>query len=141
MICLPDVNVWLALAVETHQHHSVAKDWIQESDGDQLLFCRITEMGLLRLLTNARVMGGSPLTTLAAWNVRDQLLRDPFIHMADEPAQFQEHWRRTSRAGKIGPNFWTDAYLVSFCAAANCTLVTLDRALAVKRACPVRLLA
>ncbi len=52
MIYLPDVNVWIALAADKHIHHSVAKRWFTNIQADQVLFCRITQLGFLRLLTN-----------------------------------------------------------------------------------------
>ncbi len=139
MTCLPDLNVWLALAVDTHPHHAPAKRWF-EDNADHLVFCRITEMGLLRLLTNSTVMSGAPLTAAGAWKVLDSLLGDPNIGFLKEPATFGDHWRLTSAAGKIGPNFWTDAYLTSLCAASGCGLVTFDRALAKRKGIEIRLL-
>ena len=85
-------------------------------------------------------MSGAPLTAAAAWMVLDALLGDPRIGFLVEPATFRERWRKTSGAGKIGPNFWTDAYLTSLCVAAGCRLVTFDRALATRKDIPVRLL-
>ena len=48
--------------------------------------------------------------------------------------------RRTANPGSIGPNFWTDAYLISLCASTESTLVTFDRALARSKDCRIRLL-
>lgn len=99
-------------------------------------------MGLLRLLTNSRVMGSEALALSAAqaWAVRDQFRSDPRSGFIQEPPGFNDDWRRTSRAGKIGPNFWTDAYLISLCSATECTLLTFDKALARHRRCEVCLL-
>jgi hypothetical protein len=85
-------------------------------------------------------MDGVPLTAAEAWRVRDRILSDPRTVLLGEPAGFADHWRRTSQAGKIGPGFWTDAYLTSFCNAAGSRLITFDRALAAKKACQVHLL-
>jgi uncharacterized protein len=57
MIYLPDVNVWIALAADKHVHHNVAKHWFMNIQADRVLFCRITQLGFLRLLTNRHVMG------------------------------------------------------------------------------------
>lgn len=140
MTCLPDLNVWLALVVDGHPHHARARRWLEESGDARLVFCRVTEMGLLRLLTNRTVMSGAPLTAAAAWKVLDALLGDPRIAFLKEPANFDASWRRNSNAGKIGPHFWTDAYLSSLCAASGCSLVTFDRALARRHGTSVRLL-
>ena len=140
MTYLPDVNVWIALAVDVHVHNSVASRWVEQLRREKLAFCRITEMGLLRLLTNRHVMDGSPLSASEAWTTRDRILGDPRMVVVNERDDFEEHWRQTAHAGKVGPNFWTDAYLISLCGSAGCTLVTFDRALARQTRCDVLLL-
>jgi len=51
---IPDVNVWRAAAWSRHSKHGVAKHWIDEEPGE-LAFCRVSQMALLRLLTNPRL--------------------------------------------------------------------------------------
>ena len=140
MIYLPDVNVWIALAVDAHPHHLGAKRWFEAQGRDLLVFCRVTETGLLRLLTNAHVMNGHPLSAEAAWKVRKQFETDARVKYAAEPDGFEEVWRATARAGKVSSNFWTDAYLSSFCASAGATMVTFDRAFGRRTPCKVLLL-
>ena len=140
MTFLPDVNVWIALAVSGHPQHTSANDWFENAGSDRLVFCRITEMGLLRLLTNAHVMDGAALTAEEAWNVRDQFHSDSRVRFVPEGSGFEDQWRQTSGAGKIGANFWTDAYLSSFCALGGYTLLTFDKALAKQKLCKVHLL-
>lgn len=41
-------------------HHAAVVEWLRESQGDQLLFCRVTQQGLLRFVTNPR---GLPILT------------------------------------------------------------------------------
>lgn len=54
----PDLNVWLALAVEGHVHNTAASRWQRSMPGDsRLIFSRYTQIGLLRLLTNSAMMG------------------------------------------------------------------------------------
>jgi len=140
MTYFPDVNVWVALAVDAHPHHDVAKRWFESLGQDSLVFCRVTEMGLLRLLTNAHVMNGHPLSAQAAWRVRKEFEADSRVTYAMEPDGFEHVWRATARSGKVGPNFWTDAYLSSFCASAGATMVTFDRAFGRRTPCEVLLL-
>jgi predicted nucleic acid-binding protein len=55
-----DVNVWLAFAVDGHPHHKAAlKAW---GELKRPTFCRITQLGLLRLLCNRQVMGNDVAT-------------------------------------------------------------------------------
>ena len=56
MTYLLDVNVWIALAAERHTHHRVARRWFSNLLDEKLAFCRITQLGFLRLLTNRHVM-------------------------------------------------------------------------------------
>lgn len=77
---LCDSNVWLALALSAHVHHSVARDWFESVEVPAtVLFCRATQQAFLRLVTNAAVLapyGNQPLsnteppslsTPVAAW--------------------------------------------------------------------------
>ena len=61
MIYLPDINVWIALAVAEHVHYEPAAEWLREpldsSSKDEIAFCRVTQMGFLRLLTSPKAMG------------------------------------------------------------------------------------
>src|ERR1035437_4282472 len=66
IISRPDVNIWIALAAEGHVHHVPARDWFAAQPDGSVAFCRITQMGLLRLLTNSSVMGRAPRTGRAA---------------------------------------------------------------------------
>jgi predicted nucleic acid-binding protein len=54
--CLPDVNVWIAIAANRHEHHATARQWF-DTVSVPVCFCRITQMLFLRLLTNAKVTG------------------------------------------------------------------------------------
>ena len=129
MTYLPDVNVWVALAVSSHIHHPAAVAWVGTCEQDTLVFCRVTEMGLLRLLTNERVMGEDVLRPKAAWAVRDGFFRDERVRFHDEPAGLESQWRGLTRGQRGGTNFWTDAYLSGFSKMAGVTLVSFDKGL------------
>jgi predicted nucleic acid-binding protein len=66
---LADVNVWVAIAHDAHMHHERAREWFHQLDRDQAWFCRFTQMGLLRLLTNYKVMGDRARTQKGAWEI------------------------------------------------------------------------
>ncbi len=51
MTYLPDINVWIALAAEKHIHHPAARYWFANLHDERLTFCRLTQLGFLRLLT------------------------------------------------------------------------------------------
>jgi toxin-antitoxin system PIN domain toxin len=127
MTCLPDVNVWVALAVAEHIHHRAAKLWFDAVQSESIAFCRVTQMGLLRLLSNPRAMAEDALTPARAWRVMDAFCEDSRILYAAEPQGLEASWRVLTRPRAPGANFWTDAYLAAFASAGGYTLVTFDK--------------
>ncbi len=126
---LVDVNVWIAVLIVTHVHHPSATRWLNSVDReDELLFCRITQQGLLRLLTNARVMQDDIMDAKTAWENYDSLRIAIGASFAEEPRGLENEWRQLTRRAGTGPNFWTDAYLAAFALATGSTVVTFDRA-------------
>ena len=69
---LLDVNVWLALCSDRHEHHHAAANWLADVL-EPVYFCRVTQMSLLRLLTNPKVMGEDLLSPEEAINVYREL--------------------------------------------------------------------
>lgn len=137
---LVDVNVWLALATPGHTHHQSALRWFEET-GNRLYFCRVTQMGFLRLVTNRRVMDISTISPERAWAVLALFMDDSRIGFATEPAGLEDAWRMQTRGHHQGHNFWTNAYLAAFASAADLTLLTFDRAFARRKGLHVRVLA
>ena len=125
---LPDVNVWLALASRRHVHAGLCGDWIGSIESGEILFCRVTQMGLLRLLTNEPVMGSDVLSCREAWRVYRTILDDARIGLTPEPFALEPEWRKLTSQDKPAPKVWTDAYLAAFARAGGMQLVTLDRA-------------
>lgn len=141
MIYLSDVNVWIALTSDQHVHHIAAKRWIEKLEADKLAFCRITELGFLRLLTNRHVMGSSTLTPSQAWDIYDALRADPRVIFAPESSAFSGHWRETGNLISGGPNAWTDAYLAAFASCEQMTVATFDRRFKAINQCSILTLA
>jgi toxin-antitoxin system PIN domain toxin len=140
MTFFPDVNVWLALVVAEHTHARQAQNWADHAASDWLVLNRITQMGLLRLLSNPTVMGRDSLTGADAWRVADALLEHENIRFVKEPDGLDRIWRDLTPAGRISPNFWTDAYLAAFARATGFTLVTFDRGFSKHRDIPLKIL-
>jgi len=137
---LADLNVWVALALAGHVHHGAARIWFEEPQTRPLHFCRITQLGLLRLLTNRKVMGANVLAGTAAWDVYNAFGKDSRVRYAAEPLRLEEFWRDASRQHPASANFWTDAYLAAFASAAGLTVVTFDRGFTRHRRTHIRLL-
>jgi hypothetical protein len=67
-MAFPDINVWVALTLEGHVHHTTAATWFTELPPEvRLAFWPFTPLGLLRLLTAAVVMGDEVMTQPQAW--------------------------------------------------------------------------
>ena len=49
---LLDVNVWLALVAQAHSHHQRAGAYWEKEAAACSAFCRVTQLGFLRHLTN-----------------------------------------------------------------------------------------
>ncbi|HEX5228822.1 MAG TPA: hypothetical protein VFW44_13980 [Bryobacteraceae bacterium] len=82
----PDLNVWLALSDSGNSRAKGAWAWWQGLPSDcSLLFCRFTQLGLLRLLTNPSVMGDYAYTLQGGWAVYDRWLNDPRVQFHPEP--------------------------------------------------------
>ena len=47
---LPDLKVWLALAWLDHSHHHQALHYWEQQAAEQVLFCTVTALGLVRLV-------------------------------------------------------------------------------------------
>ncbi len=127
----PDVNVWVALTYEGHAHHSAARRWFESlDDSARLFFCRITQLGLLRLLTTEAVMGSDEVMSQSgAWRAYDRWLQDERVSFVAEPSAVEEAFRAMSRLRRPAPKDWADSYLAAFALASDLTLVTFDRAL------------
>jgi uncharacterized protein len=121
-----EVGVWLAAVWGRHVRHPVAADW-WDRETDDIVFCRVTQMGLLRLLSNHAIMGDDAIDRSLAWRTYDQLRADERVLWADEPAELNAVWRATSARDGKSHKLWTDDYLAAFAQASNATLTTLDR--------------
>jgi toxin-antitoxin system PIN domain toxin len=130
-VILLDVGVWLAAVWGGHIHHPIVAAWFeQQSQG--LVLCRVTQMSLLRLLSNPAVMRADVADRSGAWHVIDELRTDTRVTWADEPRHIESIWRALSAREDSSHKLWTDAYLASFAQAADLTLATLDGAYAAR---------
>lgn len=128
---LPDINVWLALTFDSHVHHPAAKSWFDGLSNDtHCYFCRLTQIGFLRLATNKSVFGKETLTLLEAWQAYDQYVSDPRIALVNEPAGCEFEWRNYTQGRSFSPQVWNDAYLAGFAKNGGLEIVTFDKGFA-----------
>jgi uncharacterized protein len=130
-LSFPDMNVWLALAAPEHMHHAAAGAWWKRETG-RIGFSRMSQLGFLRLMTNAAAMDGKPLTMKAAWRVHDRLFDDDRVVFVPEPADVEVRFREGSGSRIVSPKLWSDAWLLAFAACAGGVMVTFDSALAAR---------
>lgn len=99
---LPDVNVLFPLLVSRHAHRSAALEWFDEVDIGQVAVCRLTKLGVLRLLCTPQIMGADVLTpgaaieALACWRTMNAScsLRNPRASMASSSDSWRDVRRR-----------------------------------------------
>jgi toxin-antitoxin system PIN domain toxin len=130
-VTLLDVGVWLAAAWSRHIHHAAVARWFDRRL-EGLVLCRVTQMSLLRLLSNPAVMGGDAIPRSAAWTVVDRLRADVRVEWADEPLHLEPVWRALSARGDGSHKLWTDDYLAAFAQAGDLGLATLDGSFALR---------
>jgi toxin-antitoxin system PIN domain toxin len=129
---LLDINTWIALTLETHPHHHAARAWYGEVnllDGD-LVFCRQSELGFLRLVTQEAVMrrcGAAPLSNAEAAEFLSTVYEDPAVSRADEPFATRTLWLELAAGPQSAPNVWMNAYLAAFAIGLGGEMVTFDR--------------
>jgi len=127
-LSFPDMNVWLAMAAPEHVHSGLARRWWEKETGT-IAFSRLTQLGLLRLMTTAAVMDGGPLTIVEAWRVYDRFFEDDRVVFVSEPPEVEKRFREKATGRTVSPKVWADAWLLAFAQAAGGVLVTFDRAL------------
>jgi toxin-antitoxin system PIN domain toxin len=124
-VILVDVGVWLAATWGRHVRHHVARQWFEE-ETDDLILCRVTQVSLLRLITNPAILGEDAVTRSQAWRIVDQIWSDNRVLWAEEPDQLEAVLRAISARDDNSHKLWTDDYLAAFAQASGASLVTLD---------------
>jgi uncharacterized protein len=124
---LLDVNVLLALIWPRHESHSAAHSWFKKAGRGAWATNPLTQLGVLRLLTNPAVTRGvvSAATALAA-------LADATRHEGHEfwPLEQELTSGLKAVAGVLqGHRQWTDAVLLRQTADRGGMLVTFDAGL------------
>ena len=111
---LPDVNILLALVAEGHTHHESAREWFRAQGSDSVAICRVTQMGLLRLLTNPKVLSSGVCSIQRAWEVSNEILTDKRVFFDSEPPRIEAAWMAMMQHPAARSSSWTDAYLAAF---------------------------
>lgn len=126
MTTIADVNVLLPMLVRDHSLHDVAWKWWDGRMDRSVGLCVLTKLGTLRMLTNAKVMGGYPVEparALAAW---DALEADPRCLWIDPDSGMDAFFRDYVKHREPSPNLWADAWLASLAVSRGLGLTSFD---------------
>jgi len=121
---LPDVNVLLALVWPRHAGHDAAHAWFAKSGRHAWATNALTQLGVLRLLTNPAVTQGV-VTAATAWDV----LREATSHPGHEfwPLDRATPAGLELMAARVkGHQQWTDALLLCQAMEHQGVFVTFD---------------
>ena len=113
-------------------HSEAAWTWFSRQEDDRFFFCRLTQLGLLRLLATSAVMGKDVRTIGEAWKVYDRWLEDSRVGIRPETGELDGAFRAATRSVSrlSSPKALGDCYLLAVSQVTDATLVTFDRGLA-----------
>ncbi|NDG74522.1 MAG: PIN domain-containing protein [Synechococcaceae bacterium WB8_1B_136] len=124
---LPDLNVWLALASPTHQHHHQALHYWEQQAALRVLFCTITALGLVRLVSQPKLMGSAVKTAAEASALLEAFCAQPGVAIAEDSAQTPwDIFHSLLRSSGLPSRHCTDAYLAALALANGWRLVSFD---------------
>ena len=123
---LLDLGVWLPLSAPDHEHYPRARKYWDSEASDEMAFCRLTALALLRHLTNERILQDAALDGSAAWRALETWLAIPHVTLVAEPIGVDELLRDWATKLSLRGGAWTDAYLAAFASAGDYRLVAFD---------------
>ena len=124
---LPDLNVWLALIWPEHIHHQHAVLYWEQQAAEQVLFCTVTALGLVRLVCQPKLMGTAVRNAAEASDLLHALCQQPGVQLAKPEHNGWEVFHQLLRGGKIPAPLCTDAHLAALAMANGWRLVSFDR--------------
>jgi toxin-antitoxin system PIN domain toxin len=124
---LPDLNVWLALTWPGHSHHQQAVHYWEQQAADQVLFCTVTALGLVRLVSQPKLMGVAVKNAAEASDLLHALCQQPGVQLAEPEHNGWEVFHQLLRIAELPARLCTDAYLAALAIANGWRLVSFDR--------------
>lgn len=110
---LPDLTVWLALIWPERSHHEHAvHDWEAQAS-DQVLFSTVTALGLVRLVSQPKLMGPAVRNAAEASALLAALCQQPGVGLAEPEHDGWEVFHHLLRGGEIPARLCTDAHLAA----------------------------
>lgn len=123
---VPDLNLWLALIDPDHEHHLRARRYWEEEAAVDIAFCRVTMLGLFRLLTNSRVMSGAPFTPVEAWDAYHAFAALPEVSFIEDSLAAEKRFELWSRRPNFPSHLWTDAWIAALAISSGARVVSFD---------------
>jgi uncharacterized protein len=128
---LPDINVWLALAIEEHPHHGSARRYWEAvqsaSRSDRSLwFCRVTMLGMVRLLCQPKVVGSGALNLSSAFALYERFRSVAGVELLSDPPGCDSTLAKFLATQALPTRLWTDAYLAALAQSSGARLVSFD---------------
>jgi toxin-antitoxin system PIN domain toxin len=125
-IDVPDLNLWLALIDPDHAHHARARRYWENEAATEIAFCRVTMLGLLRLLTSPRVMHDAPFTPAEAWDAYHAFTVLPEVCFVEDSLAAEKRFELWSRVPDFPAHRWTDAWIAALATSAGARVVSFD---------------
>jgi toxin-antitoxin system PIN domain toxin len=125
-ICLPDVNVLIALHDPAHQDHDKAHEWFTTEGQQGWATCPLTENGFVRVLSQPNYCNnvGSPSVALHILENMVSAYAKSHQFWHDSPSLRDGTLFHSSYI--IGPKQITDIYLLGLCQQNGGSLITFD---------------
>ena len=123
---LPDLNVWLALTWPDHIHHQHAVQYWEQQAADQVLFCTVTALGLVRLVCQPKLMGTAVKNAAEASALLEALCQQPGVQLAKPEHNGWEVFHQLLRAGELPDRLCTDVHLAALAITNGWRLVSFD---------------
>lgn len=126
-IDLPDLNVWLALASPDHIHHPQAVDYWENLAAEQVLFCTVTALGLVRLISQPKLMGNGVKSLSEASVLLQDFCKQPGVSLATPACDGWDVYHQLIQSGDWPARLCTDVHLAALAISNGWRLVSFDR--------------
>lgn len=102
-------------------------DGSEQQAAEQLLFCTVTALALVRLVCQPKLMGAAVKTAGKASALLEAFCMQPGVSMAMAEQGGWEVFHQLQRSGEVPARLCTDAYLAAVAMANGWRLVSFDR--------------
>ena len=125
-ICLPDVNILIALHDPKHVGHDKAHEWFDKEGQHGWATCPLTENGFVRVFTQTQYPNNVHGVSTALYILENMVLVYGATHHFWSDSISLRDKTLLNPTIVAGPKQITDLYLLGLCQQNSGTLVTLD---------------